>query len=174
MNHKEVQGKSATLIIEVRKNIKNDQTNHISSQQNVLHEVFQISVYSFVCLFFCVHLRQNLKSFRIASNSVQSRMTLTSGSLAFPSQVLRLQMCFTQPALFIYKNKMSYKGLGRQLQVSEQLLLFQRTWVCVPVLTWQLPTNHNPSSRRSNAFFQRLWTPGMHMVHKHTCKVFIK
>lgn len=40
MNHKEVQGKSATLIIEVRKNIKNDQTNHISSQQNVLHEVF--------------------------------------------------------------------------------------------------------------------------------------
>lgn len=76
-------------------------------------------------------------------------------------------MCFTKPALFIYKNKTKYKGLGRQLHVPEQRMLFQRTWVFVPVLTWWLPTNRNPSSRRSNAFFQRLC---MHMIYKHTCK----
>ena len=40
MNDKEVQRKSATLFIGVRKKIKNDQTNHISSQKNVLDDVF--------------------------------------------------------------------------------------------------------------------------------------
>lgn len=37
MNDKE---KSATLFIGVRKKTKNDQTNHVSSQKNVLDDVF--------------------------------------------------------------------------------------------------------------------------------------
>lgn len=40
---------------------------------------------------------------------------------------------------------------------------------CIPS-TWKLTTIHNSSSKRSDVFFWYLWTPDIHVVHRHTCK----
>lgn len=48
-------------------------------------------------------------------------------------------------------------------------MFFQRTQVQLLEPTWWLITISNSRVRGSDAFWP-LWAPGMHMVHRHTCK----
>lgn len=58
-------------------------------------------------------------------------------------------------------------GLKCWLSCEEQLFL-QRTWVQVPVFTWQLITIGDSTSRGLDTLFWPPWTLGTHVVYSHT------
>lgn len=59
---------------------------------------------------------------------------------------------------------------GSSRDVSEYLLLLQKTEVVFPATTWRHTMTQNSSSRSSDAFFLPPWTIGMHVVYMHTCR----
>ena len=61
-------------------------------------------------------------------------------------------------------------GLERWLSSSEHWLLFPKCQVQFATSTWQLTTVCNSSPRGSDILFWPPWIPGIHMVHRHTCK----